>query len=133
MGHPVRYYCPHCGTVVELDREGYLSDKSVTPYPLVGWEYRDPDEAYEESDGVRLVCGDDADTEGVRWTGDRMEADDVAEPGGQSPCGREFYLSFVRFVDGEEVEPEPEPTHVEIASGKPSGPRGPEGPGGFGL
>jgi hypothetical protein len=58
MTHPVRYYCPHCGAVVELDRDGYLSDKSVTPYPLVGWEYRDPDEAYDAADGVRLVCGE---------------------------------------------------------------------------
>jgi hypothetical protein len=131
MTHPVRYYCPHCGAVVELDREGYLSDKSVTPYPLVGWEYRDPDEAYEDADGVRLVCGDDAD--GLRWTGDRMEADDVADPGADSPCGRESYLSFVRFVDGEEVEPEPEPSRVEIAGERPGGPRGPDGPGGFGL
>ena len=131
MTHPVRYYCPHCGAVVELDREGYLSDKSVTPYPLVGWEYRDPDEAYEDADGVRLVCGDDAD--GLRWTGDRMEADDVADPGAESPCGRESYLSFVRFVDGEEVEPEPEPSRVEIAGEGPGGPRGPDGPGGFGL
>lgn len=131
MTFPVRYYCPHCGAVVELDREGYLSDKSVTPYPLVGWEYRDPDEAYENADGVRLVCGDDAD--GLRWTGDRMKADDVAEPAAENPCGREFYLSFVRFVDGEEVDPEPEPSRVEIAGEGPGGPRGPDGPGGFGL
>jgi hypothetical protein len=132
MTHPVRYYCPHCGAVVELDREGYLSDKSVTPYPLVGWEYRDPDEEYENADGVRLVCGGD-DADGLRWTGDRMEADDVAEPGAESPCGREFYLSFVRFVDGEEVDPEPEPSRVEIAGEGPGGPRGPDGPSGFGL
>ena len=132
MTHPVRYYCPHCGAVVELDREGYLSDKSVTPYPLVGWEYRDPDEEYEDADGVRLVCGDD-DVDGLRWTGDRMEADDVANPGAESPCGRESYLSFVRFENGEEVDPEPEPSRVEIAGEKPSGPRSPDGPSGFGL
>jgi hypothetical protein len=133
MSHPVRYYCPHCGAVVELDREGYLDDKSVTPYPLVGWEYRDPEEEYDAADGVRLVCGDGAAVEGLRWTGDRVVADDVAEPDAESPCGREFYLSFVRFEDGKEVEPEPAPSHVEIASEGPSGPRGPDGPSGFGL
>ena len=133
MTHPVRYYCPHCGAVVELDREGYLSDKSVTPYPLAGWEYRDPDEAYDDADGVRLVCGEAESVDGLRWTGDRMAADDVAAPGTQTPCGREFYLSFVRFENGEEVDPEPEPSHVEIASDAPGGPRGPDGPDGFGL
>jgi hypothetical protein len=133
MSHPVRYYCPHCGAVVELDREGYLSDKSVTPYPLVGWEYADPDGEYEEGDGVRLVCGEGASVDGLRWTGDRMAADDVADTEGESPCSRDFYLSFVRFVEGEEVEPRPEPSHVELAAEGPNGPRGPDGPGGFGL
>ncbi len=133
MTHPVRYYCPHCGAVVELDRDGYLSDKSVTPYPLVGWEYRDPSEDYDDVDGVRLVCGEGGSVEGLRWTGDRMTADDVAEPTAESPCGREFYLSFVRFENGEEVDPEPEPSHVEIAAEGPGGPRGPDGPSGFGL
>jgi hypothetical protein len=132
MSHPVRYYCPHCGAVVELDREGYLADKSVTPYPLVGWEYRGPDEDYGDVDGVRLVCGE-GDADGLRWTGDRTTADDVAEPSVESPCRREFYLSFVRFEDGEEVEPEPAPSHVEIAAEGPSGPHGPDGPSGFGL
>jgi hypothetical protein len=133
MSHPVSYYCPHCGAVVELDREGYLADKSVTPYPLVGWEYCDSDEDYDAADGVRLVCGADADVNGVGWTGDRMDADDVADPTAESPCGREFYLSFVRFEDGEAVEPEPEPSYVELAGEEPAGPRGPDGPGGFGL
>jgi hypothetical protein len=133
MTHPVRYYCPHCGAVVELDRDGYLSDKSVTPYPLAGWEYRDPDEAYDDADGVRLVCGEAESVDGLRWTGDRMAADDVAAPGTQTPCGREFYLSFVRFENGEEVDPEPEPSYVEIASEAPGGPRRPDGPSGFGL
>jgi len=31
MSYPVTYYCPHCGTLVELERDGYLADKSVTP------------------------------------------------------------------------------------------------------
>ena len=132
MSNPVRYYCPYCGAVVELDREGYLSDKSVTPYPLAGWEYRNPGEDYEDADGVRLVCGA-SDAGGLRWTDDRMTADDIEEPGAESPCDRAFYLSFVRFVEGEEVEPEPEPSHVELAAEGPGGPRGPDGPDGFGL
>lgn len=129
MSHPVRYYCPHCGAVVELNREGYPADKSVTPYLLVGWEYRDPEADYEAADGVQLVCGEVAD--GVEWPGDRVTADDVAELTAKSPYGRDFYLSFVRFEDGEEVESEPEPAHVELAANGPAGPRGPDGPSGF--
>ncbi|QCC47098.1 hypothetical protein [Halobellus limi] len=156
MSYPVRYYCPHCGAVFELEREGYLSDKSVTPYPLVGWEYAAPDEDFESADGVRLVCGEDvAGGEGsdggerndggeegtgdvVRWTGERSSADDVEDPTRESPCGETLFLSFVRFVDGEEVEPEPERAHTTIATDGPggprgtAGPRGPSGPSGFG-
>ncbi|MFD1597387.1 hypothetical protein [Halobellus rarus] len=144
MSYPVRYYCPHCGAVFELQREGYLADKSVTPYPLVGWEYVAPDEDFESADGVRLVCGEDiaggeeSDGDVVRWTGERSSADDVEDPTRESPCGEDLYLSFVRFVDGEEVEPEPERTHTTIAGDGPSGPRGtsgprgPSGPSGFG-
>jgi len=81
MGTPVTYYCPRCGTVVELDREGYLADKSVTPYPLDGWEYVPPGGDYEseDADGVRFVCGGAATKD--------SEADG---------CGEPFYLSFVR-------------------------------------
>ncbi|MFA1611484.1 hypothetical protein [Halobellus rubicundus] len=130
MSYPVRYYCPHCGAVFELEREGYLADKSVTPYPLVGWEYVAPDADFESADGVRLVCGDGAD--GLRWIGERSEADDVEDPSSEAPCGRELYLSFVRFVDGEEVEPEPDREQTTIAGPGPSGPRGPDGPRGPG-
>ncbi|WP_049987264.1 hypothetical protein [Halobellus rufus] len=126
MSYPVSYYCPHCGTVAEIEREGYLADKSVTPYPLVGWEYADPDGDFETADGIRLVCGEDADR--VRWTEQRSDADDVEDPAADAPCGSELYLSFVRYVDGEEVEPRPEPTYTEIAGGGPSGPDGPSGP-----
>ncbi|MFB6154562.1 MAG: hypothetical protein ABEJ22_01620 [Haloferacaceae archaeon] len=59
MSYPVTYYCPHCGAYVELEREGYLADRSVTPYPLAGWEYAAPDEDFERADGVRFVCGED--------------------------------------------------------------------------
>ena len=38
MSYPVTYYCPNCETLVELERDGYLSDKAVTPYPFEGWE-----------------------------------------------------------------------------------------------
>jgi hypothetical protein len=143
MSYPVRYYCPHCGAVVELERDGYLSDKSVTPYPLVGWEYADPAESVEntaegtsassralsddDADGVHLVCGE-SETDAVRWTGDVSGADDVEHPALESPCGNDFYLSFVRFEDGREVDPVPESEYVDIGTGPRSGPRGPTGP-----
>lgn len=81
----VRYYCPRCGAVAALDREGYLADKCVTPRPLDGWEYAAPYDDFEDADGVEIVCGAD-ETEG-------------------EGCGEVYYLSFVRYEDGEEVEP----------------------------
>ncbi|WP_435175178.1 hypothetical protein [Halorussus sp. AFM4] len=81
----VRYYCPRCGAVAALDREGYLADKCVTPTPLDGWEYAAPYEEFEAADGVEIVCG-------------------AAETDGEG-CGEVFYLSFVKFEDGEEVDP----------------------------
>jgi hypothetical protein len=115
MTFPVTYYCPHCGAVVELERDGYLADQSVTPYPLEGWRYVDPDEDYEadDVDGVRLVCGESA-ADSLRWTGERSDADDVDDPAGESPCGGPFYLSFVRYEAGEAVEPVPESEYVHI-------------------
>ncbi|MFB6130884.1 MAG: hypothetical protein ABEJ28_08700 [Salinigranum sp.] len=127
MSFPVTYYCPRCGAYVELERAGYLADRSVTPYPLVGWEYAGPDEAFEDADGVRFVCGE-SEAAGLRWTGERSDADDVARPGGDSPCGEPFYLSFVRFEDGVEVDPEPESEYVTVADHGPSTPRGPPSP-----
>ena len=132
----VRYYCPRCETVVAIEREGYLADKCVTPYPLEGWTYvdvealaaagaagddesGDPDSAgdssvdVESADGLRFVCGE---SEGVDWDGEG--------------CGEPFYLSFVRFEDGREVEPTPEREHVRLAGEGPGGPSGPRGPGG---
>ena len=53
----VRYTCPRCGALVELDRDAYLADKSVTPDPLEGWEYvpaYEP-EGFETADGIELV------------------------------------------------------------------------------
>ena len=81
----VRYTCPRCDAVVELDRDAYLADKSVTPEPLEGWEYAPAYEPFESADGVELVCG-------------------ASETRGEG-CGRPFYLSFVRFEGGREVEP----------------------------
>jgi hypothetical protein len=83
----VRYYCPRCEAVAALDREGYLADKCVTPYPLKGWEYAHAYEDFEGADGVEIVCG-------------------AGETDGEG-CGEVYYLSFVRFEDGEEVEPRP--------------------------
>ncbi|WP_225741263.1 hypothetical protein [Halorussus halophilus] len=85
MTVPVRYYCPRCGAVAALDREGYLSDKCVTPTPLDGWEYAAAYEEYEDVDGVEIVCGG-YETEG-------------------EGCGEVYYLSFVKYEDGEEVDP----------------------------
>ena len=110
----VRYYCPRCETVVALDREGYLADKSVTPYPLEGWAYAAPTGDFEERDGVRFVCGE---SDGVEWEGEG--------------CGEPFYLSFVRYEGGEEVEVSPESERVTLSGPGPSGPRGPPGPDAF--
>ncbi len=109
----VTYYCPRCETLVSLEREGYLSDKSVTPYPLEGWAYAAPDEGFEDADGVRFVCGEGS---GCAFEGEG--------------CGEPFYLNFVRFEAGEEVEAAPESERVEL--GETKGPSGPSGPG-FGL
>ncbi|WP_435073042.1 hypothetical protein [Halorubrum sp. HHNYT27] len=151
MSYPVTYYCPHCGTLVELERDGYLADKAVTPYPLEGWSYVSPAEPFEERDdvdGVRFVCGESG---GVRWDpldgvrgtdvsgrgADTVEGDEGGE-GGESGrddpgCGEPFYLSFVRYEDGREVDPRAETELVEIdPDPRPSGPRGPRGPSGVG-
>jgi len=119
MGYPVTYYCPHCEALVELEREGYLADKAVTPFPFEGWHYVAPDEPFEDRadvDGVAFVCGEegllaDADEEG---------------------CGESFYLSFVKFDEGEEVDPRKPSEQVEIAGEGPRSTQGPSGPGGPG-
>lgn len=151
MSYPVTYYCPHCGTLVALEREGYLADKSVTPYPLEGWTYVAPTEPFDaeedgegedgddegdavDADGVRFVCGE---SDGVDWDPhDGVRGTDV---GGDEPyrepdaegvgCGEAFYLSFVRFNEGREIDPRAEAEPVEInPDPRPSGPRGPSGP-----
>ena len=166
MSYPVTYYCPHCGTLVELARDGYLADKSVTPYPLEGWRYVAPtepfdgdaesgegdaesvdedtesvdedtesvDEDTESADGVRFVCGE---SDGVVWDPhDGVRGDDL---GGDEPyrepradgvgCGEPFYLSFVRYEAGREIDPRSETEFVEIdPDPRQRGPRGPRGP-----
>lgn len=124
MSYPVSYYCPHCEAVVELEREGYLADKAVTPFPFEGWSYVSPDEPFEDRedvDGVEFTCGEDGTLK-----------DDEAG------CGQSFYLSFVTFEDGVEIDPRTPSERVEIADDSqpsrprgPSGPSGPDGSGGF--
>ena len=138
MSYPVTYYCPHCGTLVELERDGYLADKSVTPYPLDGWSYLTPTEPFEgdDADGVRFVCGESAEVDwdphdGVR--GSDVGGDDpYREPSADGDgCGEPFYLSFVRYEEGREIDPRPESELVEIdPDPRPAGPRGPGGPSG---
>lgn len=141
MGYPVTYHCPQCGAVVELEREGYLADKAVTPYPLEGWTYVTPSDGLEDADGVRFVCGED---DAVAWYPPGRNPQLSPQESAQTPpetrsdgndhdgCGERFYLSFVRFRDGEEVEPRSPTERVELADGAPSTPRGPQGPSGPG-
>lgn len=145
----VRYYCPHCERVATLERDPYMSDKSVTPYPLEGWTYVSPTEDYEadDVDGVRFVCGEsdvdwhspDSGVDGEEPDGeetDGEETDGEKNSRGErdsAGCGEPFYLNFVRYERGEEIERESESEYVTLASkDRPSGPRGPRGPGGPG-
>jgi hypothetical protein len=75
----------------------------VTPYPLEGWEYvaADGGADIEAADGVRFVCGEDGTLR-----------DDDAEG-----CGEAFYLSYLRYENGEAVEAVPESEFVELGSG----------------
>jgi hypothetical protein len=112
----VTYYCPHCGALAELDRDAYLADKAVTPFPFEGWTYATPDEEYESAEGVRFVCGEDG----------TLKA-------GEDGCGEPFYLSFVKYENGREVDPRRPTEYVELSEGTgPRGPRGPSGPTGQG-
>ena len=90
----VRYTCPHCGAVVTLDRNASLADKSVTPFELDGREYAPAYEDFEDADGVELVCGA-SETEG-------------------EGCGRLFYLNFVKYEQGREVDARTTPADVSL-------------------
>ncbi|MEE6208788.1 hypothetical protein U3A55_01270 [Salarchaeum sp. III] len=110
----VTYYCPRCETLATVERDAYLADKSVTPYPLEGWSYESPTALpHADADGVRFVCGE---SDGVEWSADG--------------CGEPFYLNFVRHDEGREIESEPTSEYVElnVGSSEPRGPRGPGGP-----
>jgi hypothetical protein len=85
MTVPVRYTCPHCGSVVEIERDPQLRDKSVTPDPRPGWDYAAPWEDYEAAEGIEFVCG-------------------ASETDGDG-CGETFYLSFLQFDDGVQIDP----------------------------
>ncbi|QHS16293.1 hypothetical protein GWK26_03505 [haloarchaeon 3A1-DGR] len=188
MGYPVTYYCPHCETLVAVEREGYLDDKAVTPYPLEGWTYAAPEVVFDDAgsaatgsaeedaaaedaaaekaterressdpDGVRFVCGESA---GVTWapetadlTSENVNGNtDAADPDAADTdvtgtdvtgtddaehaevgCGEPFYLSFVRFEDGREVDPRSgtDGERIRLNLGRePNRPRGPAGPSG---
>lgn len=111
MGFPVRYYCPYCETIVELERKGYLADKAVTPFQFEGWTYEPPAGEFEDADGVVFQCGED----GLAIDGEG--------------CGETFYLSFVRYENGEEIDPRNPSERVQLrnesSSSSPTGPRGP--------
>jgi hypothetical protein len=107
MPVPVRYYCPRCETVVTLQRDAELADKSVTPFPLEGWDYAPVGGDYDAADGVRIVCGEgDTDGEG---------------------CGEPYYLNFLRYEDGEAVEP-PRPADLVDLAAPTRGPDWPRSP-----
>ncbi|THE64372.1 hypothetical protein D8Y22_13240 [Salinadaptatus halalkaliphilus] len=94
----VRYTCPYCSAVTSVERAPDLADRSVTKRKQPGWEYAEPGgDDLEDADGIAFVCGEDGvvtDLEGAETAG----------------CGRPFYLNFVRFEQGVELEPEP-PTY----------------------
>ena len=81
----VTYYCPYCEALTSLERDAYLADKSVTKEPLPGYEYASTTDDLEAADGVEMVCLGNADDD-------------------QDGCGRVFYLNFVKFEEGREVD-----------------------------
>ena len=96
----VRYTCPNCDAVVSVDRRPDLADRSVTTIQQPGWEYVTPDvdsETLEAADGIAFVCGENCRV--TDWEGREIDG-----------CGRPFYLNFVRFEAGVELEPNP-PTY----------------------
>ncbi len=92
----VSYTCPYCDAVHELDRPPVLADRSVTATPIEEYTYAGlTDEDREDADGIELVCGVD----------DRIGTDRAGEtPEG---CGRQFYLNFVRYEEGQRVDDGP--------------------------
>ncbi|SIR21125.1 hypothetical protein SAMN05421858_1842 [Haladaptatus litoreus] len=104
MTVPVRYYCPHCGAIATLERDANLADKSVTADPLDGWEYANAYDDFEDADGVQIVCG------GLELGFDSRQQQESEIPARTSEtdedgCGELYYLNFVKFEDGEELDP----------------------------
>ncbi|MFP9192103.1 hypothetical protein [Natronosalvus vescus] len=96
----VRYTCPHCDAVVSLERPPDLADRSVTMTRQAGWKYARQDAPFAEreaADGIAFVCGENVSV---------TDRDGNPTDG----CGRPFYLNFVRFERGVELEPDP-PTY----------------------
>lgn len=83
----VTYTCPYCDAVVEIERDAYLSDKSVTREPLSGYAYASTTEEYERADGIEFVC--------------------IGRPDEDDGCGRTFYLNYVKFENGYERDDGP--------------------------
>ena len=98
MSFPVRYTCPYCESVVTIARDGYLADKSVTREPLTGWEYV-PAYEFAEGDESGEAGGEDgaADADGIQFVCGASETDGEG-------CGNVFYLSFLKYEDGREIE-----------------------------
>ena len=90
----VRYTCPRCDAIVTLDRDAALADKSVTPFALDDWEYAAPYESFEAADGVEIVCG-------------------ASETDGEG-CGEVFYLNFVNYDEGHEIDARTTPADVSF-------------------
>ena len=84
----VTYTCPYCDAVVSIDRDPYLRDKSVTKDPQGDREYAATTGEYEDADGIEFVC-----------IGDPDDPDDG--------CGRTFYLNYVKYEDGREIDDGP--------------------------
>ena len=106
----VTYHCPYCGAVTGVEREGYLDDKCVSREPLEGWEYAaqtEGVEAVEAADGVEFVClGNGGETEaGAGEPVGPVDGGGANDPDPEKDgCGRTFYLSFVRYEDGQPVD-----------------------------
>lgn len=96
----VTYHCPYCGALTSLERDPYMADKCVTKDPLAEWDYESTTGDYEAADGVEFVCLGDADDE-------------------SEGCGRTFYLSYVKYEDGEPVDhrvPDQDPPRFDFES-----------------
>jgi hypothetical protein len=86
----VTYTCPYCDAVVEIERDAYMADKSVTREPLSDYEYASTTGEYEDADGIEFVCIGRPD-----------------ETSSDEGCGRTFYLNYVKFEGGRERDDGP--------------------------